>query len=323
MALHKNESVCQTKTYEKVIQCSLLVFLMIASIIGNGCIFVLLGRFKYLQTSANILVANLATWDILQALTQTPFYIGYAVFNSPNIRGKNLSASFTTLRYLFGLGTVSAMALLMTDRWIVLAYGLKYTAWKSPAKVFRVVLAQSVFCAIITICLALPLFSIDLGNVSYKEYFEVYYSTSHILAGQSILSFFLVIFAILAVVTWRAMGKQRQRLQRLGFRVHTGRDRIGRDAKAAWTVWIVVVIFVVSFLPVILQVCSLLPVDCKVWCKFFTAFLLFIPLASNPIIYFLRTQRFRRALKQLLYKKEVKEIPKSFLNVTSTRITRL
>lgn len=321
MTLHKNESICQTETYEKVIQCSLLTVLLIASVIGNGCIFLLLARFKYLQTSANILVANLATWDILQTLTWTPFYAGYAVFNSPNIGGKNLSLSFITLRYLFGLGTVSAMALLMTDRWMALAYGLKYTAWKSPAKVFRVVLAQSVFCAVITISLTAPLHSIDLGNVSYKEYDKAYLSTNHILAGQAILTFFLVIYAMLAAVTWRAMTKQRQRLKQIGLRIHTGRDRIGRDTKAVWTVWIVVAIFVMSFLPVILQVCSLLPFDCKVWCRFYSAFLMFTPLASNPIIYFLRTQRFRRALKQLLRKGPVKQFTKS--SFTSTRTTKM
>ena len=65
------------------------------------------------------LVANLAIWDILQALlTQTPLYIGYAVLQSPNNRGRNLSVWIFFLHYLFGLGPVPTMALLMADRFM-------------------------------------------------------------------------------------------------------------------------------------------------------------------------------------------------------------
>ena len=94
-----NESNCRIETYEKVIQISLLEIVMVVSLLGNGSVFILLARFKFMRTSANILVANLAIWDILQALTQTPLYIGYAVLQSPNIRGRtsSLLIVFSTL----------------------------------------------------------------------------------------------------------------------------------------------------------------------------------------------------------------------------------
>ena len=303
MAPHaSNESTgCRMETYEKVIQCSLLEIVMVVSLLGNGSVFILLARFKFMRTSANILVANLAIWDILQALTQTPLYIGYAVLQSPNIRGKNVSFLIFFLRYLFGLGTLSAMALLMTDRFMALAYGMRYTAWKSTVKVFRVVMVQTIFCIISALSLTIPLYSIDLGNASPNEYSKAYRSTSHILVGQIILTSFLIIYAVLAIMTRKAIRKRKKALQDLNICVHKGRSQEDRDAKAAATVWIVVVIFVVCFLPVITQLCAWLPFDCTIWCQFFTGFFLFIPLASNPIIYYFRTERFRRALKRLLY----------------------
>ena len=71
MAPHaSNESTdCRMETYEKVIQCSLLKIVMVVSLLGNGSVFILPARLKFMRTSANILVANLAIWDILQALT--------------------------------------------------------------------------------------------------------------------------------------------------------------------------------------------------------------------------------------------------------------
>ena len=307
MALNNtNECNCQTEAYEKVIQCLLLEILMVVSLLGNGSVLILLARFKFMRTSANILVANLAIWDILQAITLTPLYIGYAVLQSPNIRGRTSSLLIVFLHYLFGLGTVSAMALLMTDRFMALAYGMRYTAWKSTVKVFKVVMVQAILCITTTSGLTIPLYTIDLGNASPNEYSKVYYSTNHTLIGQVILTSFLVIYAVLAIMTRKAIAKRKKALQELNIRVHKGRNQEDRDAKAAATVWIVVVIFVVCFLPVITQLCTWLPVDCTIWCQFFSAFLIFIPLASNPIIYYYRTERFRRALKQLLCFKTMK-----------------
>ena len=296
-----NESNCRIETYEKVIQISLLEIVMVVSLLGNGSVFILLARFKFMRTSANILVANLAIWDILQALTQTPLYIGYVVLQSPNIRGRTSSLLIFFLRNLFGLGTLSAMALLMTDRVMALAYGMRYTAWKSTMKVFKVVMVQVILCITATSGLTIPLYTIDLGNASPNEYPKVYYSTNHTLIGQVILTLFLVIYAVLAIMTRKAIAKRKKVLQELNIRVHKGRNQEDRDAKAAATVWIVVVIFVVCFLPVITQLCTWLPVDCTTWCQFFNAFFLFIPLALNPITYYFRTERFRRAFKRLLY----------------------
>ena len=305
MAPHaSNESTdCRMETHEKVIQCSLLKIVMVVSLLGNGSVFILLARFKFMRTSANILVANLAIWDILQALTQTPLYIGYAVLQSLNIRGRTSSLLIFFLRYLIGLGTVSAMALLMTDRFMALAYGMRYTAWKLPVKVFKVVKVQVILCITTTPGLTIPLYTIDLGNASPNEYSKVYYSTNHTLIGQVILTSFLVIYAVLAIMTRKAIAKRKKALQELNIRVHKGRNQEDRDAKAAATVWIVVVIFVVCFLPVITQLCTWLPVDCAIWCQFFSAFFLFIPLALNPITYYFRTERFRRALERLVYYK--------------------
>ena len=184
---------------------------------------------------------------------------------------------------------------------MALAYGMRYTAWKSTVKVFKVVMVQVILCITTTSGLTIPLYTIDLGNASPNEYSKVYYSTNHALIGQVILTSFLVIYAVLAIMTRKAIAKRKKALQELNIRVHKGRNQEDRDAKAAATVWIVVVIFVVCFLPVITQLCTWLPVDCTIWCQFFTGFFLFIPLALNPIIYYFRTERFRRAFKRLLY----------------------
>lgn len=312
MAFHEIERVGKANTYEKIIQCSLLATLSVASLIGNGFIFVLLVRFKFMRTSANVLVANLAIWDILLALIQTPLYIGYAVLKLPQIRGREVSLSIQTVNYLLGLGAISSMILLMSDRLMVLAYGWKYMTWKLPGKIFLVILVQFTFTVSLTMCLTLPLYSIDLGNATYEDYSKLYRSTEYTFVGKLTLASFLVLFTVLGVMTRMSIVRQRKTLHQLNIRIHTRMSNpIRRENRATGTVWIVVTIFVTSLLPMVLHVCSWrVTFNYKVWCKYFTSFLMLTPSAANPVIYFARTQRFRKALRQLLGKTKPKGICK-------------
>ena len=71
-----------------VIMGVLTVTLTSTSVLGNGFVLAVIGRFKSLRTVPNILVANLALVDLLNAVINLPLYILYAVLEASWFRGK-------------------------------------------------------------------------------------------------------------------------------------------------------------------------------------------------------------------------------------------
>ena len=71
----------------------LLLLLAVFSVISNQFVLGIIARFKKLRNYANILIANLALVDLLNALINMPMYLLYGVTEVSCFKGKTLSLS--------------------------------------------------------------------------------------------------------------------------------------------------------------------------------------------------------------------------------------
>ena len=68
----------------------LLLLLAVFSVISNGFVLGIIPRFKKLRNYDNILIANLALVDLLNALINIPMYLLYGVIEVSCFKGKTL-----------------------------------------------------------------------------------------------------------------------------------------------------------------------------------------------------------------------------------------
>ena len=76
---------------ERIAHILMIAVVMIGSIIGNSVICLLLIRFKKLRTVPNILIANLAVIDIINALTNMPLFIVWYICKVSYFKGRPIS----------------------------------------------------------------------------------------------------------------------------------------------------------------------------------------------------------------------------------------
>ena len=112
----------------------MIAIVMILSIVGNGIICLLLIRFKTLRTVPNILIANLAAVNILNALTNMPLFILWYICKVPFLKGRLISWILVTWYVLFVYLTVFNLTAQAMDRFGAIVHGLHYYAWKTKKK---------------------------------------------------------------------------------------------------------------------------------------------------------------------------------------------
>ena len=132
---------------EKHLYILMISVVMLGSIIGNSLICLLLIRFKTLRTVPNILIANLAVIDILNALSNMPLMIMWYICKVPFLKGRSISWFVVTWYVLFMHLTVFNLIVLTMDRYGAIVHGLRYHSWKTINKAKVAVLF--VFCEVL------------------------------------------------------------------------------------------------------------------------------------------------------------------------------
>ena len=87
----------------------LLLSLAVFSVISTGFVLGIVARFKKLRNYANILIANLALVDLLNALINMPMYLLYGVLEVNWFKGKTLAIISAFLYGLFLLLNITSM----------------------------------------------------------------------------------------------------------------------------------------------------------------------------------------------------------------------
>ena len=156
--------------FTKIVMSGLTGLLGSVSALGNGCILAIVARFKSLRTIPNILIANLAVVDLLNAAINMPIYMINTIFEASWFRGKTLAILTSTFDRLYTFLNLASMVALVVNVYFAIEFDLKYFAWKRKTK--AVVCAGLIwFIGTVTVVLSsIPLSDIDLGDAHVTEF---------------------------------------------------------------------------------------------------------------------------------------------------------
>ena len=156
----------------------LLLSLAVFSVISNGFVLGIVARFKKLRNYANILIANLALVDLLNALINMPMYLLYGVLEVSWFKGKTLAIISAFLYRLFLLLNITSMLVLLVNVFLALTFDLRYFAWKTEEKAIAIVIVEWLACLVAVLLSLLPLLDFDLRDALVLIYRRVYLTES-------------------------------------------------------------------------------------------------------------------------------------------------
>jgi len=282
-----NETIqtCSSRDAERVSHIVLIAVIMIGSILGNGIICLLLVRFKTLRTVPNVLIANLAVVDVLNALTNMPLMIMWYICKVPYLKGQSVSWFIVTWYVLFMYLTVFNLTVLTMDRFGAIVHGLRYHSWKTINKAKIAVLFVWLLAAAYTYGMFILGLDIDLGDapvlvyrIDYLKKFGRYF----------IIPGYLVPFALMLIMGAYIRRSVRRHTRRLSMFCSVAKQ-VKSDVKTAKTIGLTVLAFVcMGVVPMFLHMISK---NHGTWPHFLAFFLTHLNSMVNPIIYALKTRR--------------------------------
>ena len=268
---------------------------MLCSIIGNGVVCLLLLRFKTLRTVPNILIVNIAVIDVINALINMPLLISWYVCRDGFLKGRWTSWIVISTYVMFMNLTVFALVVLMMDRYGAICHGLRYHSWKTKEKAFIAVALTWFIAGLYTyVQFGLGL-NINVGDKPvnvYRKYYFVKFGRFFVTPG------YLIPFAVillLAFLMWRSVRANKARIAAhcsfYGKRTHS-------DVVTAKTIGLTILAyFFMGCFPIMLHNVARIHGS---WAHFLAYFFVHMNSMINPIIYSLRTRRFRRAFCLLM-----------------------
>ena len=152
----------------QVIISTLTATLLLVSTIGNGSFLAIFVRFKNLRNFPNILFANLALIDLLNALINVPLYALNFTPVTNSMKGK-WTIMCSSLHLEFTLLNIASMSALMLDRFLALYLDLKYFTWKTTKKAYVAVALIWLVCTVLVPLSSMSVFQMDLEDVPHAE----------------------------------------------------------------------------------------------------------------------------------------------------------
>ena len=276
----------------------LISVVMLCSVLGNGSLCLLLVRFKRLRTVPNILIVNVAIGDIINALVNMPLMILWYTCKVSFLKGRALSF-FIVSFYAFSMYlTVFSLVTLTLDRYGAIVHGLRYHWWKTRNKALVAVATTWLIAIIYTYGQFSMGLHFDIGDAVVLLYRVKYFKA---FGREFLVTAFLVCFAVimfLGIQMYRTVSKQRKTMSIKCSQLGTkhAKAEVATTKTVGLTVF---AFFVMGLLPVMFHCFARVP---GTWIHFLAYLLIHMNSMANPIIYSLRTRRFRRAL--LLFLKD-------------------
>ena len=184
----------------QVVMSFLSAMLTLVSTIGNGSFIAIFNRFKNLRNFPNILFANLAVVDFLNALINVPLFVLYFVMKPSWLKGKTLAIISSSLHLDFTLLNIVSMFALMVDRFLALYLDLKYLTWKTTKRAYFAVLLIWLSCTMVVAIVAIPLFDMDFDNQTLKESRLIIFNQRKSFVA-SIMATFVTAATVLGILT--------------------------------------------------------------------------------------------------------------------------
>ena len=197
----------------------LLPLLSVFAILGNSIILGIVARFKKFRTFPNILIANLALIDSLNALVNIPMYLLSGVLEVKWFKGSHLAIVSLFLFFLFMILNLVSMLVLLVNVFLAIKLNMRYFTWKTNEKALAIVLGEWLVCLTAVALMSWSVSDIDLQDAPVSRYRQVFLDELKFV-GQSGGSFLIASFVFGALVFCAIQKKKqqvRQRHQRRSF----------------------------------------------------------------------------------------------------------
>lgn len=295
-------------TATSIAQFVFLATMFLFAVAGNGLVCYIVYRFKHLRTVPNALIVNLSVIDLFNSLVNMPLFVSFYIFRLDVFKGKWITYVFSSLHnYIIYLNVLTLMAL-MADRYGAIAFKFRYHSWKTKKKAYR---------GIALIWVTGTVFLISLGfyrdrilshyeDLPLMEYRRILYKTGGWKVALALFGAPLVVITVLGGLIWRSVKASRKRIEDL-----TGRDECTSQGKkmldllrkkelqTTRNIIIVVVTYFVCFVPAMaLGICLRRDITVP-WLEYFAFFCSYLTSACSPIVYSLRTCRFKQVIREL------------------------
>ena len=201
----------------------LLILLAVLAILGNGFVLGVIARFKKFRTFPNILTANLALADFLNALINIPIYLLWAVLRVKWFTGKALAIISFFLSNLSNVLKIASMMVLLINVFLAIELELKYFTWKTNKKALLINLIIWLVCVTATVLRSIVHSGDDFQDApvfKYRIAFAAEARYAHI-AATSIYIFTSAVFG--ALVFCSVQKKKRQVRQKVRLELFTFR----------------------------------------------------------------------------------------------------
>ena len=199
----------------KIIMTSLEASLSLVSTIGNGSFIAIFVRFRNLRNFPNILFANLAVVDFLNAVINIPLYLFSFVWETSWMRGKTLAVISTSLHLEFVLLNMVSMSAIMLDRFLALHLSLKYYTWKTTSKAYAAVVLIWLICTVLTALSTISLLQMDMeADTTMAEAREkIFQQRKEITA--STMAVFMAASTVLGVLTGYTIYQNKKKVGKI------------------------------------------------------------------------------------------------------------
>ena len=275
---------------ESVTHIVMIAVVMIGSIVGNSIICLLLIRFKTLRTVPNILVANLAVIDILNALTNMPLLILWYICKVPFMKGPAISWFTVSWYVLFMYLTVFSLIVLTIDRFGAIVHGFRYHSWKTRSKAIVAVVLVWLMAASYTYGMFTLGLGINAGEAPvlvYRIYYFKQFGSKFIIPGYAVP---FALMLLMGAAIWYTVHVHTRRIT--PFRLITKRTQ--NDVQTAKTIGLTIMaFFFMCFLPMLLHNIARIHGS---WPHFLAFFFTHLNSMANPVIYSLRARRWDTSL---------------------------
>ena len=204
------------KSWETVVlQIVLVLLVFVVSVGGNAAIGALLMRFKKLRTVPNLLIANMAMIDLLNAVINMPLYILYDVLRVLGFkRGKAIAFTVGTPHVLFSNLSFFTIVVIASDRYGAIVYGLKYMIWKTRQKAYIAIACVWILSVGCTAANLIPLRDINIPNGTVFDYRQALFRSTGRISLLTTISMTVAAIGILSVMTRRVMLRARKEVRR-------------------------------------------------------------------------------------------------------------
>lgn len=279
-----------------------MYIIIILSLLGNILVCTVITKFSSLQTISNYLVFSLAVSDMMVSITVVPFDIVYWIYFPIWPLGGYTCNLWNALFFLFLTASVLNLLAISTDRFIAIVFAVRYKEFIN----FNIVKITLAFIWTYSFVTGIVLFFVLIPPEEKAYTFNLPPAMHSFLLVGNVLIPFLVMIGFYFKIYLIA----REHAKRVGIictnpDLRNVGDMIGRELRVAKTLGIVVITFLLCWLPFEIINVTILIDERVENCAMEIADTLacwfaYLQTAVNPVIYAFSNTKFRKAFRKIL-----------------------